>query len=113
MAVATPIICAVLAGGALGIIVRSLRAAVWWTALLAPVAVLCAIATVALGESLDAGQPPRWEELLSRKGQAALLATALIAIGISSAGLLSLGTACGLLGTAVAVVAGRRGRSRG
>jgi hypothetical protein len=102
----------VIAGAALGIVVRSARAAVWWMVMLAPVAVLCSIAVAAFGESLVAEQPPQWETLLSRRGQLALVATALVATGVSAAGLLGLGTAVGFLGTAVAVVVGRRGRTR-
>ena len=112
IAVALPIVGAVIAGVALGIVVRSVGAAVWLIALLAPIAVLCAVAVAALGESLVADQSPQWEALLARRGQLALLATALVAIGLSTAGLLGAAIAFGLLGTAVGVVFGWRGRSR-
>ena len=109
---ALPIVGAVIAGVALGMVVRSVEAAVWLIALLAPIAVLCVVAVAALGEALVADQSPQWEALLARKGRLTLLATALVAIGLSTAGLLGVAIACSILGTAVGVVLGWRGRSR-
>jgi hypothetical protein len=112
IAVALPIVGAVLAGVALGIVVRSVWAAIWLIALLAPIAVLCAVAVAALGESLVADQSPQWDALLARKGRRTLMATALVAVGLSTAGLLGVAMACSILGTAGGVVLGWRGRSR-
>jgi 4-amino-4-deoxy-L-arabinose transferase-like glycosyltransferase len=105
--VAGPIIGAVIAGGAVGIAVHSVRAAVWWTAVLAPVAVLCAIFAGALAESLVTSEPPRWDWLLTRTSQVVLAATALVAAAVSAAGFLGIATVVGILGTATAVVVGR------